>query len=79
MSTIAAALAERSAGATSEEIQAGCARHLARMAHAHRGLYGTDDPASLPPMARAQTEAIRRDWADPAKLPRLIAIDRLSR
>lgn len=59
--------------------EGGRARHLGRLAHAHRTLYGTDDPAELPPMAREQIAKVHRDWSDPARLPRLIAVDRLSR
>lgn len=63
---------------TAAAAEAGKARHLARLAHAHRTLYGTDSPAELPPMALAQIVKVCRDWDDPATASRLIAVDRLS-
>jgi hypothetical protein len=63
----------------SPEVEAATLRHLARLAHAHRSLYGTDDPAELPPMALAQVVKVRQDWGDPVKASRLVAVDRLSR
>ena len=62
-----------------DEIDAGRARHLARLAHAHRSIYGTNDPHQLPPMALAQIAKVESDWGDPATLPRRLAADRRSR
>ena len=61
------------------EIDAGKARHLARLAHAHRRIYGTNDLHQVHPMARAQIAKIESDWSDSTTLPRLVAVDRLSR
>lgn len=63
----------------SPEVESGMLRQLARLAHAHRSLYGTDDPAELPPMALAQVAKVRENWSDPVKASRLVAVDRLSR
>lgn len=60
-------------------IEPGKVRHLERLNHAFRLLYGTDDPAKLPPMALAQVAKVHEDWADPVKASRLVAVDRLSR
>mgnify|MGYP001567898884 CR=1 FL=1 len=60
------------------DLEAGRDRHLARLAHAHRSLYGPDDPAKLPPMALAQVVKVRENWSDPVKASRLVAVDRLS-